>query len=412
MWRDLQMDETHRPAERDVKITDVKTMGIKGNPKEDGHYTWGIVKVETDAGVHGLGETYRGEEAMDIVRRMAPLAIGENPLDADRIHEHLRGNYTGTGSIGSSAITAIEVACWDIKGKIFDIPVYELLGGKYRDEVNVYSDTDALAVDRDIAVSDKTEEFTPDAVAQAARKAVDMGFDMIKFDLDRPTPGHPNSNTAARRMDTAEIDHKVSLVEAARKEVGDEVDLGMDLHWKFTVETILRLGKKLEPFDLAFLEDPVHPEKMDAQARVKEKLDIPILNGENVVSINTFHELLKYDTLDIAAPDVTLCGGLAQLRKIGAVCDIFGVPLAPHNLTSPIGTVAGAHAGASIPNFYSLEYRGVDAPWWEDVAVRTDRDAPIMENGAIDVPEGPGLGIELNPDGVRDRIIDESEFIF
>lgn len=412
MWRDLRDDETHRPPERDIEITDVKTMGVKGNPKgENDFYTWGIVKVETDANVYGIGETFRGEESMDVVRRMVPLVVGENPLDPDRIHEHLSGKYTAAGNIGRSAITAIETACWDIKGKMFDVPVYELLGGKYRDHVRVYSDTDALA--RCADADDGGEgAYTPASFARAAREIVDMGFEIIKFDLDRPTPSHPNPDTAARRMDPTEIKHKVSLVRAVREEVGYEVDLGMDLHWKLTVESAVRLGRKLEEFDLAFLEDPVHPEKMDAQARVKRAVDIPILNGENVVTINRFYELLKHDALDIAAPDVTLCGGLNQLRKIAALCDIFAVPMAPHNLTSPVGTVAGAHAGASIPNFYSLEYRGGDAPWWEDIVTRTDCDSPILNKGSIDLPEGPGLGIELNPNEVRDRLTQESEYVF
>ncbi|MDX1747183.1 MAG: mandelate racemase/muconate lactonizing enzyme family protein, partial [Halobacteriales archaeon] len=246
----------------------------------------------------------------------------------------------------------------------------------------------------------------------AAREVVDRGFKVIKFDLDIPTPGHPTRDPASRRMDPTEIQHKVDLVRAVREEIGYEVDLGMDLHWKFTVETAVRLGRRLEEFDLAFLEDPVHPEKLDAQARVKRSIDVPILNGENVVSINAFYELLRHDALDIAAPDVSQFGGLGQLRKVAALCDVFGVPMAPHNLASPVGTVAGAHVGASIPNFYSLEYRGGDAPWWEDVVVRTDRDTPILDGGAIDVPEGPGLGIEINRSGVIDRLIDGSEYVF
>jgi L-alanine-DL-glutamate epimerase-like enolase superfamily enzyme len=411
MWHDLHAEETHRPAERDVEITDVRTMGVKGNPKgENDFYTWGIVKVETDAGVHGVGETFRGEEAMDIVHRMAPLVVGQNPLDADRIHEHLSGNYTAAGDIGRSAITAIETACWDIKGKLFDVPVYELFGGKYRDEIVVYSDTDALA--READTGGDHGDYTPEAFAASAREVVDRGFQVIKFDLDRPTPGHPTRDPASRRMDPTEVQHKVDLVRAVREEIGYEVDLGMDLHWKFTVETAVRLGRKLEEFDLAFIEDPVHPQKLDAQARVKRAIDVPVLNGENVVTINAFYDLLKHDALDIAAPDVSQFGGLAQLRKVAALCDVFGVPMAPHNLASPVGTVAGVHVSASIPNFYSLEYRGGDAPWWEDVVVRTDRDAPILEGGTIDLPEGPGLGIEVDPDGVEGRLIEGSENVF
>ncbi|MFC6734561.1 mandelate racemase/muconate lactonizing enzyme family protein [Haladaptatus sp. GCM10025893] len=319
----------------------------------------------------------------------------------------MAGKYTGSGTIGQSAITAIETACWDIKGKILGVPVYELLGGKFRDEIGVYSDTQATAKEEG-----SSEEFTPEAFARAARDVVNQGFESIKFDLDVMTPGHPNDDTAARRMDDREIQHKAELVRAVRDEIGYEVDLGMDLHWKYTVETAVRLGRELEEFNLSFLEDPVHPEKLDAQARVREQIDIPILTGENVVTVNRFADLLKHDTLDLAAPDVTECGGLSVLRKIAAVCDLYGVPMAPHNLASPVGTIAGVHFAASIPNFYSLEYRGGDAPWWDGTVVRTGESGPILSEGSISLPEGPGLGIEVNPDVVLDRLTEESEYIF
>ncbi len=408
MWRDVTDSERQRPPERDVKITGIETMGVKGNPRDNGeHYTWGIVKVKTDAGDYGIGETFRGEESMDVAMRMESLVVGQNPLDPERIYEHLAGKYTGSGTIGQSAITAIETACWDIKGKILGVPVYELLGGKFRDEIGVYSDTQATAKEEG-----SSEEFTPEAFARAARDVVNQGFESIKFDLDVMTPGHPNDDTAARRMDDREIEHKAELVRAVRDEIGYEVDLGMDLHWKYTVETAVRLGRELEEFNLSFLEDPVHPEKLDAQARVREQIDIPILTGENVVTVNRFADLLKHDTLDLAAPDVTECGGLSVLRKIAAVCDLYGVPMAPHNLASPVGTIAGVHFAASIPNFYSLEYRGGDAPWWDGTVVRTGESGPILSEGSISLPEGPGLGIEVNPDVVLDRLTEESEYIF
>jgi L-alanine-DL-glutamate epimerase-like enolase superfamily enzyme len=407
MWRDLTDDERHRPPELRVEITDVKTMGIEGNPADEGFYTWGIVKVETDAGEYGIGETYRGTEALSLAEQMGPLVVGETPLDPARIAELLSGEYTGSGTVGQSAITAIETACWDLKGKVHDLPVYELLGGKFRDRVQVYSDTDALA-----RTADAEEEYSPEAVAQAARDVVDQGFRSIKFDLDVPTPGHPNPDTAARRLDPAEIDHKVEMVRAAREAVGDDVDLGMDLHWKFSVETAVRLGRALEEFDLAFLEDPVHPEKLDAQRRVKRQVDIPILNGENVVTANRFYDLLRNDTLDIAAPDMARCGGLSEFRTIAALCDVHGVVVAPHNLTSPVGTLASVHACASVPNVYSVEYRGGDAPWWDDVVTLTDGSDLRLEDGYIAVPNGPGLGVEIDPDGVRGRLVEGSEYIF
>ena len=401
-WRNLRRDERHRPPERDITITGVETMALAGN------FTWGIVKVETDSPHYGLGETFIGEDALDIVRRYESLVVGENPLDTRRVMEHLDQERTDPGSIGQAAFAGIEIALLDIKGKILDVPVYELLGGKFRDSVRIYCDAHAGESLGAAPDSDPREVYTPESYAAAAREVVDAGFDALKFDLDVPT--HRDRDTAARRLDNDSIAHKVSLVEAVREEIGYDVDLGMDLHWSYTVETAVSLGRRLEAFDLAFLEDPVHPEKTEAGARVKRAVDIPILTGENLTSAAGFRDALAADVVDIAAPDVAMCGGLGELRRIAAFCDAYGVPLAPHNLGSPVATVAGAHLGASIPNFYSLEFRGGDAPWWESLVERTGEAGPVVSDGSLDVPEGPGLGIALT-DEAREYVVDEWGFV-
>ncbi|WP_416840365.1 mandelate racemase/muconate lactonizing enzyme family protein [Haloferax sp. DFSO52] len=402
-WRDLGREETHRPEERDIRITDIKTMAIAGN------FTWGIVKVETDAGVYGLGETFRAEAALDMAGRMGIDLEGENPLDIDRITELLNQRYTGCGRIGQAAFTAIETACWDIKGKILDAPVYELLGGKYRDEIKIYCDTHAGESLGEAGSHDPKEIYTPESYARAAREVVDEGFDALKFDLDVPT--HADTDTANRRMDNEAITHKVSLVEAVRDEIGYDIDLGMDLHWNFTSETAVRLGKKLEPFDLAWLEDPVPPERFESQQYVREKLNLPVLGGENLVTAAEFNKAASQGIMDIAAPDINKCGGLWEFRKIAMICDLYGIPIASHNISSPLGTIAGAHISAAIPNFIAMEWHSRDVPWWNDLAIRTHGSGPILEDGYIDVPEGPGLGVELDPDIAERYLTDDSELI-
>ncbi|WP_312908365.1 mandelate racemase/muconate lactonizing enzyme family protein [Natronosalvus caseinilyticus] len=402
-WRDMGMQESHRPADRDIEITDVKTMAIAGN------FTWGIVKVETDSGVYGLGETFRAEAALDMTERMSIDLEGENPLDTDRIVELLEQRYTATGRIGQAAFTAIETACYDIKGKVLDVPVYELLGGKYRDEIKIYCDTHGGESLGEAVAYDPTDVYTPESYARAAREVVDEGFDALKLDLDVPT--HAAYDEANRRMDNAAIEHKVRLVEAVRDEIGYDIDLGMDLHWNFTVETAIRLGKKLERFDLAFLEDPVPPEKFEAQKRVTQALDLPVLTGENLVKPHQFNKAARDGVFDIAAPDVNKCGGLGEYRKIAMICDLYGVPVASHNISSPLGTVAGAHASASIPNFLMMEYHSRDVPWWNDMVERVEGSGPILEDGYIDLPEGPGLGVRLNRDLCREYLADGSELI-
>jgi len=401
-WRDMGQT-TNRPADREVEITGIETMAVAGN------FTWGIVKVETDRDVYGLGETFRAEAALDMADRMDVDLAGENPLDTHRIRELLEQRYTGCGRIGQAAFTAIETACYDIKGKVLDVPVYELLGGKYRDDIRIYCDTHGGESLGEAEVDSPTDEYTPESYAEAARAVVDEGFEALKFDLDVPT--HAEYDEANRRMDNAALDHKVSLIEAVREEIGYDIDLGVDLHWNFTTETAIRLGKKLERFDLAWIEDPVPPEKWDSQQRVTEALDTPVLTGENLVTVDQFNKAARRGMMDIAAPDVNKCGGLGEYVDIATVCDLYGIPIASHNISSPLGTVAGAHVSAAIPNFLCMEWHSKDVPWWNDMAVRTEGSGPILEDGYITVPEGPGLGVELNRDLVEQYLTDGSELI-
>lgn len=402
-WRDMGVAETNRPPERDIEITAIKTMAIAGN------FTWGIVKVETNTDHHGLGETFRAEAALDMAGRMEADLVGENPLDTDRIVELLNQRYTGCGRIGQAAFTAIETACYDIKGKAFDVPVYELLGGKYRDEIKIYCDTHGGESLGEAEAHDPKAVYTPESYARAAREVVDEGFNALKFDLDVPT--HATYDEGNRRMDNEAVDHKVALVEAVRDEIGYDVDLGMDLHWNFTNETAIRLGKKLEPYDLAWLEDPVPPEKLDAQCRVTEAVDLPVLTGENLTTPAQFNKYARAGAMDIAAPDVNKCGGLGEMKKIATICDLYGIPIASHNISSPLGTIAGAHLSAAIPNFLCMEWHSRDVPWWNDFAIRTDGSGPILEDGSITVPEGPGLGIELDRNLAERHLTDGSQLI-
>ncbi|MFB6295729.1 MAG: mandelate racemase/muconate lactonizing enzyme family protein [Halobacteriales archaeon] len=388
-WMDMSMDGTGRPPDREIEITDVRSMAIQGN------FTWGLVKVETDAGIHGVGETHgRGPDGPGQLE-------GENPLDVGRLVDSRMP--VGPG---------VEMALWDIKGKVLDAPVYELLGGKYRESVRIYCDTHAgeslgEAQSEDV---DPREVYTPESYARAAREVIDEGFEALKFDLDVRT--HREVDTAARRLDNAAIRHKVSLVEAVREEIGYDVDLGFDLHWNFTAETASRLATKLEGYDLAWLEDPVPPHEYDAHRRVREATDVPILTGENLADPGEFREMLDAEGMDLAAPDPHNCGGLLNFTRIATLCDLEGVPVAAHNIQSPVGTVAGAHASAAIPNFVALEYHARDVPWWEDLVARTGESGDVIEDGWIDLPEGPGLGVEIDPDVAAEYALDGEDVIF
>lgn len=402
-WRDLRLRHSRRGSA--VTVTGATAVEVHGN------FDWGILVVETSADVHGIGEVYRGEPALGMAVEMCELVEGEDPRDVNRLVGLLQRNYmdTGAGQVGHAALTGIEVALLDVKGKLLDVPVYELLGGKYRSEVPIYCDTHAGESIGEADAEDADSVYSPDAYAAAAREVVDAGFDVLKVDLDVPTPDHDDPGAVARRLDNAAIDHKVRIVRAIRDEIGTDIDLGVDLHFTFSTETAVRLCERLDQFRLAWIEDPVPSERLEAHRRVADATTTPLLTGENLAGLSEFLPFVDGGALDIAAPDVAKCGGLGELVDIARVCDEYGVPLAPHNICSPVGTVAGVHAAAAIENVLALEYHAADVPWWGDMVTRRDDVADVLADGRIRVPEAPGLGIELDWDCVEEHASGEFE---
>jgi L-alanine-DL-glutamate epimerase-like enolase superfamily enzyme len=395
-WRDLGTEKGFRRApEREAAITGIEHVVVEGN------FPWNLIVVRTDTG-YGIGEAFVGPVS-EYVEYLEPGLVGESPLDVDRLVEHMTqlvSGLGGTSGYAQAAVSGIEAALWDVTGKIVDLPVYQLLGGKYRDRVRVYADCHAgHAIEELSDSSDRAlEDYDPDAYAAAASEAIDDGFDALKFDLDAPDP---TADTATRRLSNDAIEHVDRVAGAIREEIGTDPLLAFDLHWNFTVESAARVAQALEPYDVAWLEDPVPPEGAETHRRVRERTTTPILTGENVVRVEGTLPYLTEDAVDVLAPDVQKCGGLAEFRKVATLADAYSVPVAPHNVASPIGTVASVHACASVPNAFVLEYHARDVEWWDDLLVR---EAPLIEDGAIAVPEAPGLGVEVDADVLADHI--------
>ncbi|MFP8952903.1 mandelate racemase/muconate lactonizing enzyme family protein [Natrialbaceae archaeon A-arb3/5] len=377
-----------RGDDRDVEITDVQTTMV------DGNFPWTLVRVYTDAGLVGTGEAYWGAGAPELVERMKPFLQGENPLDIDRLTEHLVQKMSGEGSIGGITVTAIsgiEVALHDLAGKILDVPAYQLLGGKYRDEVRVYCDCHT------------EEEADPIACADEAERVVEeLGYDALKFDLDVPS-GH-EKDRANRHLRGPEIDHKVSIVEAVTERVGSRADVAFDCHWTFSAGSAKRLAEALEPYDVWWLEDPVPPENHDVQREVTQSTTTPITAGENVYRTHGQRRLIEEQSVDIIAPDMPKVGGMRETRRIADLADLYYVPVAMHNVSSPVATMASAHVGAAIPNALAVEYHSYELDWWEDLV-----EEDVIEDGYIEVPEEPGLGVTLDMDAVAEHMIDGEE---
>jgi len=376
-----------------VKITNISTAVIAGN------FDWVLVRVETDEGISGLGEAYWGAGVAELVYKAKPLLIGENPFNIGKLYEVMIRCLSGEGSLAGATVTAIsgiEIALWDLVGRALNTPIYNLFGGRFRNRIRVYADCHA------------GRDHTPQAAAERAREVCAAGFTAIKFDLDAPNPytadisddPHPLRHWFEpfnRTISSAERRHMVALVEAVREAVGPDVMVAMDCHWKYSVNDAIKLAQALEPYDLLWLEDPVPPENIDAQAKVTAATRTPICTGENLYRKHGFRELIEKQAAEIIAPDIPKMGGLLEAKKVADHADTYYMLVAPHNVSSPIGTVAAAHVCAAMNNFLVIEYHAFDVPWWADLV---DGEPPIRD-GFIHLTEAPGHGLTLDEDVAR-----------
>ena len=391
--RDLSseaMGVTESRGARDVEITDIQTTMV------DGNFPWTLVRVYTDAGVVGTGEAYWGAGVPELIDRMTPFIVGENPLDVDRLYEHLVQKMSGEGSVEGVTVTAIsgiEVALHDLAGKLLDVPAYQLLGGKYRDEVRVYCDCHT------------GQEADPAACADEAERVVEeLGYDALKFDLD--IPSGLEKDRAHRHLRPGEIRHKEAIVREVTERVKDQADVAFDCHWTFSKNSAERLADALEEYDVWWLEDPVPPENLDVQEEITKGTTTPIAAGENRYRVTEHRRLLEQQAVDIVTPDMPKVGGMRETRTIADVANQYYVPVAMHNVSSPVATMASAHVGAAIPNALAVEFHSYELDWWSDLV-----EEPVIEDGYVTVPEKPGLGVTLDMDAVAEHVV-EGETLF
>jgi L-alanine-DL-glutamate epimerase-like enolase superfamily enzyme len=396
-----------------LKITRLKTAVVEGN------FNWTLVRIATDEGIQGLGECFFAPGLTAILRSLEPLLIGEDPRDIHRLFRKLQLATSGAGSVAGiiyNAISGIEAALWDVFGQSLGVPIYRLLGGKFRDAIRVYADChggEALeSLDEVLrsrqpswirqknrhspkdyyAPAEGEAPSSPQAYRQHALAMKAQGYSALKFDLD--VPGTEGFDPHNRCLTNRAIDHMVKLIGAVRDAVGDGIDLAADCHWRYSVSDVIKVAHALEPFRLLWLEDPVPPESMEALRAVTSRVKVPIATGENLFLFEGFREILETHAVGIATPDLQKVGGLAMARQIAEFADGQTIPIAPHNISSPIGTLASAHFCAAIPNFLVLEFHASDVPFWNDLVEGVPK--PIIQSGKICLPEKPGLGVTLN----------------
>jgi L-alanine-DL-glutamate epimerase-like enolase superfamily enzyme len=360
-----------------MKITAVKTAATQGH----GMHLW--VRVETDEGIAGLGEcVHGGMQAIAIIQQLAPKLIGRDPMRIDALFEELRRRHVFDGGFAGALITAltgIEIALWDLKGKALGVPIYELLGGKFRDKIRVYADCQV----------NPGMDFGE--VKQVVDGVLDRGFSALKIDVDGGDAPHKDAfNFTASEY---EHDRMVGLVEMVCEAAGPDIAVAADVHTRLDVPSAIRLARDLEQFHLLWLEEPVPPENIDAMREVKRATTTPICAGENLYLRHGFRELITRQAVDVIMPDIPKCGGLSECRKIANLAEIYYIPFAPHNVSSPIGTLASCHVCASIPNFLVLEFHWLHRDYWTTI-IQEKED--IIKDGYIPLTDRPGIGVELD----------------
>jgi len=356
-----------------VKIRDVKTATIK--IKYDAH----LVKITTDSGLYGIGEAYNRAGVVDHINSIKGQIIGQDPLQVDYLWHKMMDAGVGQGSRSGSltgAISGIETALWDLAGKILNVPVYVLLGGKFRDKILVYHDTG----------SPNTTD--PGPWVKEAQNSLAYGFKATKFDLNRF-----HGERWSRTVSLQDMKAWVKILEAVRVELGPDVPLGVDFHWALNTREAMTFSQMVEHLNLWFLEDPMPPENADAFARLTAMSKVPIATGENLFTRQTFRPYIEKQACDIIQPDTQKCGGLGEMKRIADWADMYYINMLCHNMCSPVGTIASGHACAAIRSFLALESDSVELKHWPDII---EHDGPIYKEGYLELPNKPGLGIELN----------------
>lgn len=333
-----------------------------------------VVRIRTDSGITGIGQSAcwgYPDAVASIVDVFKPWLVGQDPFRIEHIWQYLYRMGPFRGSVLGAAVSALDIALWDIKGKHFDAPVWELLGGKCRDKVRLH-----LLMGGN----------TPDDIVIRARQAVADGFTAVKFD--------PLAEGFADMTLDRLIKSTVDNVAAARETVGPDVDVILEIHRKLTPMNAIALAEALTQFNPMFYEDPIQIDSIASQSEIAQRITVPLANGERVHTIWEFRELLAYGGSQYVRPDLGLAGGLTHCKKIAAIAESYHSAVVTHNYLGPILTAASVHLDTSIPNFIVQEYTKADeAP--HNAIYKT---ALKREGGYITVPEAPGIGVELDED--------------
>jgi L-alanine-DL-glutamate epimerase-like enolase superfamily enzyme len=385
------------PAE--LKITDLRVANLG---------SIALVRIDTNQGISGLGETYTASSKTYPLFLKSRL-LGENPCNVDRIFRKIK--QFGFHSRQASGVTSVEMALWDLAGKAWGVPVYQMLGGKFRDRIRIYADTPQA---RDQKV-----------FQERLKRRLEQGITWLKMDvgidLAQRAPGgvtHPLGSTQSYgstfghmggwELTDKGIEMMAEYVARVREVAGMEIPISADHFGHIGVNSCIRLGKAFQKYNLAWLEDMVPWHYTELLKQIADAVDTPIGTGEDIYLKEPFINLCQKHAVDIIHPDLSCAGGILETKKIGDAAQECGVAMALHCGATPVGYMASVHCAAATENFLALEHHSLDSPGWEDLVEGVEK--PIVNRGFVKVPDGPGLGVTLNEEAVKKSLREPGYF--
>ena len=379
----------------ELKITDLRVATVVGAPM-----TCPLIKIDTNQGISGYGEVRDGASA-SYALFLKSRVVGENPCNVDKIFRKIK--QFGHHARQAGGVCGVEMACWDLAGKAYGVPAYQMLGGRFRDKVRLYADT--------------TEAENPTEQGKRLKARIDQGFTYLKQDfginllkdvpgalskplgssyVGRDTVMHPFTGISITEKGVAWLSDWVAAV---REVIGPEVPLSSDHYGHIDVNSCIRLARAMEKHHLAWMEDMVPWQLGELMKQIRDATDVPILTGEDIYLKEDFNKLVDMGAVDMIHPDLASSGGLLETKKIGDYAMERGVAMAMHFAGTPVSFMANLHCAAATENFIALEHHSVDVPWWEDMV--TGPEKPINQRGFATPPDRPGLGIELVEEVVK-----------
>jgi L-alanine-DL-glutamate epimerase-like enolase superfamily enzyme len=396
------VNTSSRPSE--LKITDLRVLVIGHTPM-----TCPIVRIDTNQGIYGLGEVRDGA-SKNYALMLKNRILGENPCNVDKVFRKIK--QFGSHARQGGGVSGVEMALWDLAGKAYGVPVYQMLGGRFRDRIRCYADT--------------TESHDPEVYGQRLRARRDQGFTWLKMDLGADmvenVPGAITMPAGEGLAYGDSIQHMFTGIEITdkgvalmadyvaqvRQLVGMDIPLAADHFGHVGVHSCIRLGRALEKYNLAWLEDMIPWQYTALLKEIHDAINLPLLTGEDIYLKEPFLELCRAHAVDIIHPDLATAGGILETKKIGDAAQELGVPMAMHFAGTPVSCMANVHCAAATENFLVMENHSVDIPWWNDLVDGVEK--PIVNRGFITVPDKPGLGVTLNEEVVKEHLLEPGYF--